>query len=244
MGTPDKSTDTELTIQAVESVVSQAIVEQDGKKTIDYTKVPENILSVPGAKVALETELRRRNSQAEYTKSRQQLAELAAKVEVYQQKLPEVGQTELPTELIERQEALEDLKYEDIDAWYEEKRRLEQDIEAYKKETYSQLYEEASNTAAKASILAQREDVLNAFNAANPNQPLSIEMLDQYTPPAIMQKLQNNEISFEDAVKLAHSVIYGNGATYNPEEPDSKSLGDVGTSYETVSTSIDDTAIY
>ena len=129
----------------------------------------------------------RKDTQASYTKSRQELAQLKAEAE---------ARASLPTLSTEEQEHLDNLKVTDPDAWYQEKLKI--DTKATQHINLS--VQEATNKLALEAELLQRESVLTSFNANR--QTLGLPPLDENAiafdniPPRITKKLEQGDIDY------------------------------------------------
>lgn len=182
MGTPESSA----------TLVNESVESLDQEAKIDWEK-------------------RFKDTQAAYTKSRQEIAELKAKLTV-----SGVGNDiVLPDEL---RDELEELKYSDPDAWREKLSSLEQEHNTKYNETVKQLTE-----------LEQRQIVFHDFSMSHPDNLLTDEVVQNDVPPRITKKLEKGEITFEEFLKEAYEFlktpkVIGDGNT----APGQPNLGKVG----------------
>lgn len=140
---------------------------------------------------AVNTERRRRDTQAALATSKNQLT--AAQAE--NTSLSAGWQKDITGSLTNDQAAeLEELKATDQDAWRTAINKIEQDNIAAHGENTAKIKTEAG----EQSELARRTDMLDAFNAANPAIAITDEFLANEVPPKFMKQLEKGEITFED----------------------------------------------
>lgn len=132
-------------------------------------------------------EKRRRDTQAAYTKSQQELAAMRAKLKVIEET---GGHSALldQTKLAE----LEDLKFSDPDAWYKAKLALE-----------SEAHNKFQSKLAEASESEIRLAKLEEFKATHPG----FELTDDDIPPRIAKKLASGEVSFDEFLQETYDYL-------------------------------------
>lgn len=132
-------------------------------------------------------EKRRRDTQAAYTKSQQELAAMRAQLKVMKET---GGHSALldQTKLAE----LEDMKFSDPDAWYKAKLALE-----------SEAHNKFQNKLAEASESEIRLAKLEEFKATHPG----FELTDDDIPPRIAKKLASGEVSFDEFLQETYDYL-------------------------------------
>ena len=184
--TAPQSTDTDTKEQVTLTLGQQANEILRGAQT----DASGNIILPEGTPTELrefvQTEKMRRDTQSAYTKGQQENATLKAENEAL---LAKVGSASIsPAD----QQRLDELKYNDPDAWYAEKQRLEadarkrgtdsvQDTLAVARKTAEQHYQEQE--------MKRREKILVDFTA-NSGLKLTEDMINNDVPPRIQNKLK------------------------------------------------------
>ena len=160
---------------------------------------------------AAKTEKRRRDTQASYTRSQQELK----KTQLLSQKMAETLETELVKVLPAQAAAeLEELKHQDPDAWRAKITELENTRKSQVQEQLQAIEQEAGNK----SELEVRIEQLRAFQEANPTVTINDEVIENDIPPRITKKLETGKISFgefleECRVYLAKGKVVDKGDT-------------------------------
>lgn len=138
---------------------------------------------------AEKAEKRRRDTQAAYTKSQQELAQLKATVAVLERTAkPQVDQAKLAE--------LEDLKFSDPDAWRVKVNSLEAEV-------LKQHEAEIATAAKNLSDYEIRQATLEEFKATHPG----FELSDDDIPPRIAKKLAEGKVSFEEFLEECYSYL-------------------------------------
>lgn len=138
---------------------------------------------------AEKAEKRRRDTQAAYTKSQQELAQLKATVAVLERTAkPQID----PDKLAE----LEDLKFSDPDAWRSKVNSLEAEVK-------KQHEAEIATAAKNLSDYEIRQATLEEFKATHPG----FELSDDDIPPRIAKKLAEGKVSFEEFLEECYSYL-------------------------------------
>ena len=149
-----------------------------------------------------------KDTQAAYTKSRQDLATLTATNEVLETQIGNNATVIAP----DVQKELDGLKISDPDEWFRRLTAMQND----KTTELNTLRQGAIDKGNTESILIERENQLVAFNILNPETPLTLESLNGDIPPRIANKLEKKEISFVDYLKEAHEYLQA-GTSVNTE---------------------------
>lgn len=193
MGTPESSA----------TLVNESVEPHDQEEVADSEKTQEQI----------DWEKRFKDTQAAYTKSRQEIAELRAKLTVS-------GVGDKPSLVIpeERREELEELKYSDPDKWRTELSKIEQEAETKFNDTVRQMSE-----------LERRQLVFQEFQASHTDVTLNDKVIEDYVPPRITKKLESGEITFEEFLQESYDFlkapkVIGDG-NVSPEAPNLSKVG-------------------
>lgn len=134
---------------------------------------------------AKKAEQRRRDTQAAYTKSQQELAATRAQLKV----MKETGGPALDQGKLAE---LEDLKFSDPDAWYKAKLALE-----------SEAHNTFQSKLAEASESEVRLAKLEEFKATHPG----FELTDDDIPPRIAKKLASGQVSFDEFLQETYDYL-------------------------------------
>lgn len=183
-------------------------------------------------KEALTAEERRRNTQSSYTKGQQRIKALEAEIAVLKEEAAKAASLAISTN-----QALEELKHTDPEAWYIERQKLE----SQHLQNFQNRVSEASAKASQEEVLAQRMQYLQDFNAANPDAGLTDEFLTMDIPHRLKLELEQTG-DFEAFINKAYEwkrsgKVVGSSVaapTYQPNlgniggaaAPDSKSKND------------------
>jgi len=189
------NTDTPSFEQRVQSIVSQATVDESGN-----LQLPEGIEADEAVLYAAKLEKQRRDTQSAFTKSQQQLrakeAEAARLAEHWQKDaLANLSKADLAD--------LEELKLQDPEAWRDKINALEEQQRAKFQERRNQVTQEAQ----QFTELELREQQLNEFNQANPDFQITDEVIENDIPPRITKKLEKGEISFGEFLEECKKYI-------------------------------------
>lgn len=134
---------------------------------------------------AEKAEQRRRDTQAAYTKSQQELVATRAQLKV----MKETGGPALDQDKLAE---LEDLKFSDPDAWYKAKLALE-----------SEAHNTFQSKLAEASESEVRLAKLEEFKATHPG----FELTDDDIPPRIAKKLASGQVSFDEFLQETYDYL-------------------------------------
>jgi DNA repair exonuclease SbcCD ATPase subunit len=151
-----------------------------------------------------------RDTQASYTKSRQELKALQAELETLKQQL---AKSETPTAGLspEEQKQLEELKFTDPDAWYSKMKQLEQDAQ----KRVTEKLEQVTGEARQKTVEQLRKEALDEFNSEAENK-LTMEQLQQEIPPIWLKQVEDGSMTFEDLLSKASDFIYGSKVVQQP----------------------------
>ena len=136
-------------------------------------------------------EKRYKDTQSAYTKTRQELVELKAHVDV----LKSQGMTPVQIDATLKEE-LEDLKYSNPEEW----RRKMNQIET---ESHSKISSAVADKVKEYSELEQRQATLEAFKESHPG----FELTDDDVPPRIAKKLASGSIRFDEFLNEVYEYI-------------------------------------
>lgn len=140
-------------------------------------------------------EKRFKDTQAAYTKSRQELAEVKAKLTV----LEEMA-TPRPSIDAKLQEELDDLKYSDPDAW----RRRINGLEAEASQAHKEKLAQASKHVTE---LERRAIVFDEFKESHPDVHIDDDVIKFDVPPRITKKLEEGKISFSEFLEEVYNYL-------------------------------------
>ncbi len=181
--------------EQVNEVVSNATVDENGN-----LQLPEGKEASPEVLYAAKLEKRHRDTQSSFTKSQQQNKRLQAE----NAKLAENWEAESMENLTSAEKSkLAELKVQDPDAYIEEVAKIKDAASIKFKERKDKLTSEVSQT----TELENREALLAAHNAANPDSQISDESIENDVPPRIVKMLEKGEITFEEFLSKANQYI-------------------------------------
>jgi len=178
--------------------------------------LPEDTEVSPELAYAAMAERRRRDTQADYTRSRQDLKVLKTENE---QLLTEWEKDAMSKLSKEQQEDLDALKHEDPDAW----RTKLNEYEQANRESFGNRTKEIKEKAVNETELEKRTRLLEEHNAAYPDFQLTDDVIDNDLPPRLTKQLASGEITFEQflatsAEYLGKPKVLDKG-TKAPDEP-------------------------
>jgi len=198
MGNPgNAATGTETNQAPLEQKLKEVIGKMEFDESTNTYKLPEEVPDE--LKLAAIAEKRRRDTQAALTKSRQELK----KLEEANKKLADKVMNSTTLSLTEEEkQALDSLKYEDPDAWYQKMRELD----AKRAELAKMQVNEVMTEAQKAAELERRSLLLTQFK-----QETGVELTDDIIanelPPKLVRGLESGELSFEDFLDKASKYL-------------------------------------
>jgi len=168
-------------------------------------------------------EKRRKDTQAGYTKSRQAIKALEAEKAELLKQLEQVSKVNIPKE---DQERLEELKYEDPEAWREEVNKIEQKVTSESRARLEELTGEARKAAEINFELDRRQQVLSEFNASA-ETPITDEIIANEVPPRITKKLELGEVTFEEFLEDVAEYLGKGKAVKNEKTLDQPNLSEL-----------------
>ena len=218
--TPPDSSETKVPVDSkVSDVVKQITTDEDGNYVF-----PEDVELSPELKFAATAEKRRRDTQAEFTKTRQALKAIEAeKAKLFEQLKTKTSVSLTP----EQTEELEDLKYSDPEAWRDKLNKYESEAKAKQQEELASLTGEARKAAETQFELERRQRVLQEFNETT-DTPITDEVIANDVPPRITKKLEEGKITFEDFLSEVAGYLSKGKVVKNEETLNQPSLGKVG----------------
>lgn len=211
MGTPNNDTFESKVNTALESVKKG----EDGK-----WQVPDDLDEAVAYSV--NAELRRRDTQAAYTKTQQEAAVLRKENETLAASYEKDVISQLSTEDKDR---LEELKHTDPEAWRTELEKVERS----NKSKFDEKRNQIKDTVTKETELERRTRLLEEYNEANPEHALTDEVIENDIPPRFTKQLEKGEVDFEEFLDKCNTFL-GKPRTIKkgdeaPNEPD---LGNAG----------------
>lgn len=178
----------------VNELISKATRDENGKIVL-----PE---ADPALVYAAKAELRRRDTQAEYTRTTQKLKQ----VEQFSNKLTEELEAAIVSSVSATEQArLAELKSSNPDEWVKELRSLE---ETAKGKARTKI-EEARNTTAALTETERRAVVLTEWLQNNPGINIDDDVIANDIPPRLTKQLADGKITFEQFLDAAGKVIKG-----------------------------------
>lgn len=156
----------------------------------------------PALLYAARAEIRRRDTQAEYTKSQQKLRQ----VEQLSDKLTEELETAIVSSVSATEQArLAELKHSNPDAWLTELRKLEDTAKGQAKERIDQV----RNTTNALTETERRAQVLQDFLQANPGINIDDDVITNDIPPRLTKQLADGKITFEKFLEESAKILKG-----------------------------------
>lgn len=151
-------------------------------------------------KFAAKTERRRRDQEGAYTKQMEEVATLKAMNEQLTAKVKTKPSASISDE---QAQELDNLKFEDPDAWRAKLNEYETQASRQLQEELVKMEQESS----KQAEVERRKIVLAQFNAQNPQLNLTDEVIIDNVPPRIIKQLETGEIAFDDFLAKAKTYI-------------------------------------
>lgn len=177
----------------VNDVIAATTKSEEGKLTF-----PENVDE--GLKYAANAEMRRRDTQASYTRGQQEIKTLSAE----NSKLSDSWELDAVANIDATEQArLDELKTQDPDKWREELTNLE----IAKRDAFKAKRTAVSQEANQLSELEQRQVTLETHNANNPNAQITNDVIENDIPPRITAELQAGTITFDQFLTKATKYI-------------------------------------
>lgn len=175
------------------------------------------------AAFAIKLMLRQRKTQGSYTKGQQSLAVANAKNEVLMKKVQALlSKGAFDTLTDDDQARMEELKTSDPDAWREEMNTLE------KKTVTDKGLSQALTEAETAAAIVARKELLKEHNAANPDNPITQDLIDNDIPNRIKNKLAKGKIDFSAFLVEVTAYAAKDKKVSQSDVPKTKKFNSVG----------------
>ncbi|MDX1810304.1 MAG: hypothetical protein R3240_00030 [Gammaproteobacteria bacterium] len=216
MSNPDQaaaqSDDKTVTIeQRVNDVVTQMKKGDDGKYVFPEGTSEELAFAAMAEK-------RRRDTRSAYLTSTQEATVLKAENDALLEEFVANAPISIP---VDEQKELDKLKFDDPDTWREKMQEYERAAKDLAKNKITEIRGSKSEVARRFAVLEQ-------FQKDNPDVVINDDVLALDVPPRIKQKLENNEVSFEEFLTETAEYLRKGKAIGNEDVPASKDLGKVG----------------
>ena len=178
----------------------------------EHGNLPEGVEADEGLQFAVSSELRRRNTQSEFTRGQQTIKTLQAENSA----LADNWQKDAVSNLSAMDKAeLDELKTQDPDAW----RTKITELEEANKAAFNEKRNSIKTEATQLTELEQREAELAAFNEANPDFALTDDVLANDVPPRLTNQLKNGDITFSDFLETVKKYVDTPKAIQKTEAP-------------------------
>lgn len=197
MSNPEDAVTHETFETKVTTALSEATRSEDGKLEFKEGTSEEVVY-------AATTEQRRRDTQAEYTKTKQNNAALKAEKDELMTQLDSDVKLDLT---LDQEEELDELKFSDPDKWRSKMNFYETEAQAKHTKQVDERLKEVSAKGTETAELERRKQVLQDFQAANPGLALDDDVIANDVPPRISKRLQENEVTFEEFLQEVHNYL-------------------------------------
>jgi len=200
--------------EQVNALASNVQRDEAGKLAFDETTTEE-------LRVATTAEIRRRDTQASYTK----LSQTNKTYEVENQELRKRLSNKVAVSLTEeQQEELDTLKYQDPEAW----RKQMNDLEVAASNELNAELQEVQTVASRTGEIENRKVILEQFLDANPGFEINDDVIANDVPPRITKKLEDGAITFEAFLTEVKTYLGTPKKAMSSEASDIPDLGRVG----------------
>lgn len=200
----------------VNEVTSKLVQNDDG-----IYELPEGLDISEEVKIAAMAEKRRRDTQSALAKTKSTLAVLQAENEELKRLAKQSTAVKITPE---EQEALDELKFSDPDAWRTKMNELEQSATAKVDSTLSEI----SEKAATKGTVGERQVLLQAFLDDNPGLVINDDVLENEIPPRITKALENGEVSFIEFLGNVKEYLSAGKVVATEQAPKDPNLSEVG----------------
>lgn len=200
-----------------------SIPETNPATQTDKTQSEAETPPTPEELLAL-AEKRRKDTQAAYTKSQQALKAKEAELAKLKEQLNQRVQVSIPEDV---KAELEELKYEDPEAWRNRMNTLEAEAKREQEAELANLTGEARKAAEAQFELSRRQQVLEEFNASA-SVAITDELIANEVPPRITRKLDSGEISFEEFLNEVEDYVNIGKVVAKEETLDQPNLNKLG----------------
>jgi hypothetical protein len=164
----------------------------------------------------LETEKRRRGTQAVASREKVRADRFETELTHVKTELPQMDPSRLAPQVDPA------LKYSDPDEY------IRLSMEAAKHNPYEEVFNTASQKAADEVGQRTVETEIAEFNADNPKQQITLEMLELDLPPRLVQEFQTGKMDPQDFLGQAADILYRPTEVHNQAVPGQPDLGNVG----------------
>lgn len=202
----------------VSEVVKDMKQDSKGNWTVP-DDLPEEI------RVAALAEKRYRDTQAAFTRTRQENKALKAEKSVLLEKATKNVQLTLTKE---QQAELEDLKFEDPEEWRRKLNKYEQAARLEHEKELEEDVKKVSSSSLEQEELERRKGVLQSFLEQHEGFELDDDVIANDIPPRITKKLENNEITFEDFLDECYTYMNTGKVIQNEKLRKQPNLGKAG----------------
>lgn len=173
-------------------------------------------------KFAVISEKRRRDTQAEYTKVKQNAIVLEKEKEELLRKLNDNVSLNLTDE---QKEELNDKKFSDPDKWRELMNRYENEARAKRNDDINKQLKDISDK----TEIENRKNILDKYLSENPGLVINDDVINNDIPPRISKELAENKITFEQYIKKVHDYLKTGKVVKTTEETlNQPNLGNTG----------------
>lgn len=178
----------------VNELINKATRDESGKLVL-----PE---AEPALLYAARAEIRRRDTQAEFTRTQQKLRQ----AEQFSETLTKELETAIVSSVSNSEQArLAELKHSNPDAWLAELRKLEDSAKGKAKEKI----EEVRNTSTAQTEVERRASILEEFHKNNPGISIDDDTIANDIPPRLTKQLAEGKITFEKFLEESAKVLKG-----------------------------------
>ena len=162
----------------------------------------------------LETEKRRRGSQAATSREKARADRFELEIQKVREIIPTVDHTVNQID--------NSLRYSDPDEY------IRLTLEAQRATPYDDAFNTASQQAADEVGQRTLEGEVAEFNSDNPQTPITIQQLELDLPPRLVQEFSEGKMDPQSLLGQAADILYRPTETYNQSIPVTPDLGKVG----------------
>lgn len=153
---------------------------------------------------AVKAEKRRRDTQSEYTKERQNNVALKAEKDELLSKLSNNVELKLTDQ---EEEELDELKFSDPEEWRSRMNSLENKAVSQRNKELKERLKEVSEKGTQAAQIEQRKFILEEFLERNPDTVITDDVIENDIPPRIKSKLEKGTINFEEFLQEVDNYL-------------------------------------
>lgn len=182
--------------QAVNSAVKS--VKRDAKGNLVFPKGMS-----PELKVAVRAEIRRRDTQADYTRTKQ----ANRRLESERATLLDMTEATVELKLTQQQkDELDELKFSDPEAWHKQMNKLEREALQAQRTVRDEKLKQTSKSALEKEELEERKQILADFNTEH-GIDITDDVIANDVPPRIVKRLETGEVTFEGFLNEVHEYL-------------------------------------